>query len=203
MSPTLTLAMINQIVKIEWDMFSTVNNTEGLAKCQENPELFCVMRIAQAMIWQPETLTSYLQDLQTAQSKDINLMTEKYIRMMEVTHPAEYNRIRALLPPFNRKAVFLTEQIMAFFNEWENEINQRYPKLRRLGRLQQDTFYNTSTLNYLRSELLTFSIMTLNLCLRDVRAAYKQRHNLAEDILKNTARYYAYDSLESLENSVS
>ena len=83
-----------------------------------------------------------------------------------------------------------------------SKVAKRYPKFRQLGRKEQDGFNNTSTVTYLRGELLTYSPTTLNLCLRDAQNASAQQINLAEKILEGTARFYGYPSLSELEQKL-
>lgn len=194
--------LVEEIIKIEWDMFSNVNGSQNKASCQENSQTFCYMRIAQALIWQTDTLMSYLQDLSDARTAKINLMTEKYARMMQSTHPDEYLHIKDQLRPLDPQVSILTDQIMTYFKAWEEDIDRRFAKIRALKRQENDTFYNTSATTYLHGELLTYSTSTLTLCLRDVQNAYNNQVNLAEKILEKIAEFYGYSSLAQLESRI-
>ncbi|WP_434777959.1 DUF4125 family protein [Neisseria sp. Ec49-e6-T10] len=194
--------LLENIIKIEWSMFVNVKDAGGISHCQQDPQTFCLMRVTQASIWEDDTLASYLTDLQNACMLGINLMTEKYARMMQSTHPLEYEQIKHELPPLNAQSITTVNQIIEHFEKWDDEIVKRYPKLRHLGRKQQDYSGNTSTVTYLKGELLTYSAVTLALCLRDVQNAHRHQINLAEKILESTAKFYGYTSLENLEHQL-
>ncbi len=194
--------MIEKIVKTEWSMFSSVKDASGITYCQQDPQTFCLMRVSQASIWQDDTLASYLNDLKNAGLFGVNLMTEKYARMMESTHPVEYEQIKNRLPTLTPVLIQIVDQILAYFSKWDEEVARRYPKFRLLGRKGQDNFNNTTTVTYLRAELLTYSATTLNLCLRDAKNASDNQINLAEKILEGTAQFYGYSSLSELEHKL-
>ncbi len=194
--------LLEKIIKIEWTMFANVKDVSGYTHCQQDPETFCLMRVTQASIWQDDTLASYLNDLQNACLFGVNLMTEKYARMMERTHPAEFEQVKSKLSPLTIELVQIVDRILAYFINWDDEVARRYPKFRHLGRKGLDNFDNTSTATYLRGELLTYSAITLNLCLRDVQNAFDNQINLAEKILEGTARFYGYKSLSELEQKL-
>ena len=59
--------LVQDIIGIEWDMFSNVHNTGGKASCQNDREDFVIMRKSQFSTWSDETLASYLADLVKAQ----------------------------------------------------------------------------------------------------------------------------------------
>ena len=82
--------LVQDIIGIEWDMFSNVHNTGGKASCQNDREDFVIMRKSQFSTWSDETLASYLADLVKAQQDRRNLMSEKYGFMMESTFPDEF-----------------------------------------------------------------------------------------------------------------
>ena len=75
--------LVQDIINIEWDMFSNVHNTGGKASCQNDKDDFVIMRKSQFSIWGDDTLASYLADLVKAQQDRRNLMSEKYGFMME------------------------------------------------------------------------------------------------------------------------
>lgn len=87
------VGLIDAIVEGEWEMFHSVNNVGGPAECQSQQNTFEIMRRAQFSTWGDKTLSCYLEDIKKAQIQGRNLMTEKYARMMAVTHPAEFEQI--------------------------------------------------------------------------------------------------------------
>ncbi len=196
--------LIEDIIQIEWEMFSGVHNTGGQAECQQDPMMFCAMRVAQMLIWKTVTLESYLMDLLRAQSEGKNLMAEKYARMMRKTHPDEYEQVKKLFALRHREATLLTDQILSFFEQWQTDIGRRYPKVHALGRRGEVSGLGyTSTANYLEGELLTYSVRTLRLCWQDVMEARAQKINLVETILSHIAVLYGYQTLAKWEAKTS
>ena len=90
--------LIEKIVELEWQQFQKVQNEGGRASCQDNRPTFNIMRTSQFLVWKMEILESYYQDLQDAESKGWNLLTEKYARMMESTAPVQYEQLKERLP---------------------------------------------------------------------------------------------------------
>lgn len=187
---TDTSALIQQIIAIEWAQFSKVQNSEGPANCQNHPATFFVMRAIQASIWQDLTLQSYLHDLTVATNNNHNMMTEKYARMMEATHSAEYQQIKDYLPVISPQKQQLVDEIMTFFTYWQQQaVDEETQKF--IAAVK-----NESALTYLHGELLTYSIETLQLCLHDVQEASKTHRNLVKEIFAKTIAYY-----QSLQDS--
>ena len=86
--------LIEKIVELEWQQFQKVQNEGGRASCQDNRPTFNIMRTSQFLVWEMEILESYYQDLQDADAKGWNLLTEKYARMMESTAPVQYEQLK-------------------------------------------------------------------------------------------------------------
>ena len=198
--------LIVNIVDIEWTMFTSAQSEGGRADCQDDLKTFIIMRSAQFSVWGTETLESYYSDLLNAASDNINLMTIKYARMMEYTHPDEYEQLCDLLPPVDEEAESLVRLIAVAHTKWTHEINETYPVLSKLCRpadynaaLDSGVETWAAQDNYLHSELLTYSVPTLRLCVRDVEAALNDGVNLAFDILRATVSQYGYESLDEAE----
>ncbi|MGD9159243.1 MAG: DUF4125 family protein [Desulfobacteraceae bacterium] len=198
--------IIKKILALEWDMFTSVKNVNGRASCQDDKKTFLIMRKAQADVWSTDTLTSYLDDLESANRESINFMSIKYARMMEVTFPDEYENIKDRLPPISESVHSLVSEITKYHLDWSIEASKKYPKLFSLGRpvatAGTQAQHTISIENYLRSELLTYSEKTLKLCLKDTKEAFDNIRNLSVEILGNTAKSYGYDSLEEIEKSL-
>ena len=79
--------LINNIIDLEWEMFTNAASADGRASCQDDKVTFTIMRKAQAGIWSENTLSSYLYDLEEAAQNKINLMTIKYAHMMKIIKP--------------------------------------------------------------------------------------------------------------------
>ncbi len=199
--------LVEAIVKREWKMFGETQNRGGRASCQDDWQTFEIMRSAQHYVWKTDTLEAYLNDLDAALANGDNLVTLKYAYMMRVTFPDEYEQIKDRLPAVSEEKRRLVDDITRVFAEWTAVSSKKYPFLASMGRPQSSAQANGSHWaaidNYLYSELLTYSVKTLSLCLRDVLAAKERGESLSVEILKNTARLYGYPGLDELEVSLS
>ena len=193
--------IIEEILALEWDMFTNVKGKDGRASCQDDKKTFLIMRRAQADVWSIDTLSSYLSDLKNAKKDKINLIAIKYARMMEITFPEEYENIKDQLPLISENIHSLVNEIVKYHLAWSIEASRKYPNLFSLGRpvFTSEAQRNISIENYLRSELLTYSENTLKLCMTDTTKAVENNVNIPLEILKNTAKSYGYDSLDKIE----
>jgi hypothetical protein len=194
--------IILDIIELEWEMFSEVNNSGGRASCQEDYPTFKIMRASQAEVWTEELLQSYHYDLVQAKSLNRNLMTEKYARMMESTHPDEYKRIAGLLPVIDSNTLDLIEKIIVMNLKWKVETADKYPNLTQRGRViytKEDTCFLTSFETYLRGELRTYSLNTIQLYYDMTLEYWNRSENIEEIVLLNTVKKYGYDSLVQAE----
>lgn len=197
--------LINQIVELEWEMFSNVSNIGGKASCQEQPKTFGLARRSQALTWSEAVLESYLEDLITAKKEGRNLMTEKYARMMESTSPSEYAKIADMLPPVAPETLALIDKIVEIHEEWNAEVSKKFPHIRSKGRpfySSQDTPQVTSCETYMRGELATYSPKTLQLYYENISQQKAENINADEMTLAYTMKGYGYNSLEELEESL-
>lgn len=192
--------LLNEIIYLEWEMMISITAIDDPDGCREDPATFQIMRESQHLIWSEETLGSYLDDLKSAQNQKINMAAERYAHMMKITHPAEYEVIKKDLRPVAYEAAELVEKIMAVFTRWNNEVDRLYPNVRSFGRPATEDGTWTSVDTYLRGELLTYSVKTLNLCLQDVHRAEVQSVNLSAMTLEFMARFYGFKSLSAMEH---
>ena len=191
--------LIDEIVSMEWEMFSAVQNVGGTAPCQEDKTTFEMMRAGQAEAWPEELLSSYAGDLKAAREQKRNLMTEKYAYMMESTFPDEYEQMKRLLPEVDDSKAQLIEEIVKIFVTWRMETSRRYPSLSQVSRAihtYEDNPFQTSFETYLRGELKTFSQRTVELFFQMTQESLGAGINLEEAFLLNSVKKYGFDSLE-------
>jgi hypothetical protein len=196
---------IERIIQLEYDMFDVVQNENGRASCQDDFPTFKIMRESQFSVWDQATLKSYEHDLKAARAAKINLVAEKYGYMMQETDPEGFSRIADLLQPIEPAKLALIEPICEIHQQWYKAMAAAYPKLVGNGRpLSQADSYpgETSVLTYLRGELLTYSLATLQHYQKMVQHYQAAGINMVREILLATAQHYGYATLEAAENSI-
>lgn len=195
-------ALVDELVKLEWQAFDQVENIGGRAGCQDDWGTFSIMRKSQYFTWTEPMLKSYIHDFHVANDRGWNLITEKYGRMMESNDPVGYLAIREKLPVIPPEKREIIEEIVKIQVAWMEDFARRFPKAAGNARsihTSEDTLYNTSYETYLRGELGTYSDNTLDLYGRFIADLCLKEQNLAELTMRNTAFLYGYSSLEDLE----
>lgn len=194
--------IIDKIIHIEWDMFQAVNEGGPRADCQEDRATFEAMRRAQFLAWSPEACDAYFDDLMNAELDGRNLIAEKYIHMMKTTSPAQYGALAKTIPMPDdfqqRLAADTTRRLLA----QTVSLHLKYPYVSGSGRplhTKDDVSGVASIETYQLSELLTYSVKTLQLLSDHVTALEEAGRSLAGEILANTVKYYGYETLESAE----
>ena len=196
--------LIGRIVSIEWEMFSSVNENESRAMCQEDRATFEGMRIAQYKAWSPETISSYLDDMEDAQKNGRNLVEEKYIHMMKTTQPTQYAALLPRAAPVSDEAMTLAGSISEILLEQTRVLFEDYPFVSGRGRplysMQDGADISVET--YQLSELMTYPVKTLAALKDHITALNEDGKSLARMILENTVSFYGYKSLDEAEASI-
>lgn len=197
--------LIDEIVAVEWEMFSSVNNIGGRSACQDQQDTFEIMRRCNLLTWPAAMLRSYRADLYAALEEGRNTMTEKYARMMESTSPEEYAAIARYLPPVSEEVLQLVDRAADVLVPWEEELREKYPFLAARGRglsVDEGPGSKTSFETYLRAELKTYSAETLRAYVAYLEEAAAAGVNGSASVYQNMVRMYGYDSLEQASRAM-
>ncbi|MFI3238645.1 MAG: DUF4125 family protein [Lachnospiraceae bacterium] len=197
--------LVDELVALEWIAFDQVQNEGGRADCQDDLATFTIMRKSQYLTWNIRMLKSYIADFKSANESGLNLITEKYGRMMSSTDPDRYEEISKFFTELTAKQISLIEQVVAIQVRWMESFALEYPKMAGNSRsihTYEDTVFNTSYETYLRGELGTYSDETLKLYASFIISLAKDGKNLAELTMEHTARLYGYESLKDAEYKI-
>ena len=183
--------IIERILAKELKMFLSVPSVRK-SSCQDYPESFKLHRRAQFSCWSRETLESYRHDLERAEEKGINLMTQKYARMDN------------LIPPLSSNP--LIDTIVGYHCAWQRSMMKKYPGIMCGGRplsSAEDSAFLTSFETYLRGELETYSDTTLELLNFDILDKNAKGISMAEELYTFLVKDKGYDSLDEAEQASS
>jgi hypothetical protein len=201
-SEKITLA--EQVVRLEWAQFQDVNNEGGRANCQGDWPTFHQMRLAQFATWPIRLLESYRDDLALAPHENRNLLTEKYAWMMQSTDPAYFDdNLRAHLPVLDSERRAIQERIIATQVAWARTFMNHYLMLganMRVLTTSQDTRDITSFETYLRGELSSYSLRTVELYADWIRDCSARARNITTETLLNTVLLGGFASLDDAED---
>jgi hypothetical protein len=194
--------LIKNIMALEWKQFDKVHNEGGRAACQDNYETFRIMRLSQYMTWPVNLLSSFCDDLQKAEKRGWNLITEKYGRMMKNTAPDQYRLIENQFPLISDERQRLQETIVLIQVGWMESFANQFPAIAGGSRKihsYEDSIYDTSYETYLRGEISTYSDETFVQYAGFITDAMKAGRNIAYEIMENTVALYGYKSLQDAE----
>ena len=189
-------AKIEEIIKIEWQMFQNVDNLGGRADCQDDFETFYIMRRSQYDNWTAEMVDAYSDFAARSQEEGRNLVSEKYARMMAYTDLHYFNKhLRDKL--INK----IVERLIC----WEEEMARRYPKLAgtaRPIRSSEDKYGFTSMETYARGELETYPQELLSLYAEYVNKLQEAGLSLSQKNLNTMVAMYGYKNIEEAEGAI-
>lgn len=121
---------------------------------------------------------------------------------MESTFPEEYEEIKEHLPDVADK-LEIVEKIVKINLEWDADMLRAYPNLRNRGRVlttaEDGIMAGSSMESYLRGELLSYSVHTLELIWKETLEAYERGESLLKQTIANETLFYGYRSLEEAE----
>lgn len=200
------MALVNEIVELEWRQFDLVDNIGGRASCQDDYSTFSMMRKSQYMTWPKRLLESYKNDLIAANQRGWNLITEKYGRMMASTSPVEYGKIKDQMPLLSQQRINLQEQLIQIQVAWMEEFKEQYPNIATNARVihtYEDQIDDTSYETYLRGEISTYSDQTIILYGRMIVDYVNKGRSYVKEIMTNTIHFYGYLSLEDAKEKLS
>ena len=196
--------LLEKIISIEWDMFTSVNKDEEPTSCQKNPTTFEGMRTAQFSAWSLPAAQAYLCDLETARQTGRNLIEEKYIYMMKTTEPEQYAALLPRVTPPVESALSLAQEVSAILLKQMRTLFEDYPYISGQGRplySEADCYNIVSVETYQLCELMTYSVKTLAALKGHITALEKNSVSLAQVILENTVRFYGYETLDTAESA--
>lgn len=190
---------IDEIVSMEWELFTNLKNEGGRASCQDNKPEFEINRKSQFEAWGENVVNSYYNDLITASNEGRNLLFEKYAFMMEYTHFSEFEKIKNYLPFQDEKKLKVISLIENIIMKWEEEFREKYPNISKNARPMENVNEGelASARVYLIGEHKSYSYIT-NLYFYDY--IKNLDYNLVEKIFLNIAKKKSYNSLEEFEN---
>lgn len=201
------MSLTDRIIEKEFSMFTTVNQGHDRADCQDDKETFTIMRKSQFSAYDIFTLESYLQDLLAAEAGHRNLVAEKYAWMMAKTAPADFVKLRDLLPAISDTKQKLVQDILNIYGQWTQEFYRLYPHLSGQGRSFDDDSQSplgaTSSMTYMEGELLTYSEHTLRALYAHQQMLLAQGKNMVLAIMLATVQAYGYVSLADAEQKLS
>lgn len=184
------LCMIEKIIEKEWEYFSAARNIDGKAHCQSDYETFEIMRKAQFMVYDMNTLQLYYHDLLVR-----DLISLKYGYMMKTTDPKGYEKIKSILPEISVEKAQMIEAIVAIQVEMTEDYYQDKPRLLKQARkihTYEDTLDQTSSETYLRGELSTYSMETLVSYASNLVACVNEGRNIVQEMIDYELERYGY-----------
>jgi hypothetical protein len=196
--------IIDEIIALEWEMFTNTVNVGERASCQDDAHTFEINRRSQFETWDGQTLESYLRDLRDAKANGANLVAFKYGYMMGYSYPAEFASVKDDLPEVTDEKRGLVRYITDIHLAWRAELRPNFPRILGKGRpekIADETPGFVSVESYTLGELQSMSMRTLTLYKSYIDNLKSDGKNLAYMILDNTAKLYGYRSLEAAENA--
>ena len=202
MKPERRNLVIEQILRVEWEMLQKVAGIDGRAGCQEEWQTFHIMRYSYYNAWSNEMLKSYMKDLDEAFRDKRNLVMEKYAYMMEFTDPEYYQtKLMPYLPKLEEESRRMIDEIAAYLVACDKEFAAKYPKLSQKGRPieAKNNGGETSAETYTKGELRTYSKFTLKSFADHIKKCREEGTNFAFRVKDKMVQMYGYTSVDDAE----
>ncbi|VWL85859.1 DUF4125 family protein [Oceanivirga miroungae] len=190
--------IIKEILDIEWELFTNLNNVGGRANCQDNKNEFLITRSSQWENLSRNVCYSYLKDLHNARISNTNPLFEKYAYMMEYTHKDEFDKIKMYLPEEDERKNKVISKIEEIVMNWEKEFHSKYPKISKFVR-QIDIDDVAPARAYLIGEHKSYSYTTNLIYLEYIKTL---DFNLVEKIYSDIIAKKGLKDLDTLEGSL-
>jgi len=183
------------VIRREWNWFGQVRNEGGRAFCQDDWVTFRKMREAKFDVWSRDMLESYAGDLDVYDQTGLNPVMLKYAYMMESTAPERYEELKPYLPEVDAQRDGLIESITAWELADYRKFAESFPRFAAQSRsvsALEDASDNTSFETYLRGELKTYSLETLQCYRKRLQELEPTGSSLTQLTMDNIARQYGY-----------
>jgi len=182
--------ILKMIVNIEKTMFRNVHRNMPKDRCESLLKAFTIMRYNNFKPFSEKTLRLYLTHLEDVMPSGRNLMKDKYARMED------------LIPPLNDNPII--DNIVNIEKKWQEEVVRKYPNIfKQSFNPFDETIKEKKKLTfekYLRSELETYSDLTIESYYDDLINMQKEGKNLAYEIYNNIFKEIGFESLEDANN---
>lgn len=174
---------INFIINFEWDQFDKVNGLNGRAVCQDSPEEFMIMRLAQYLSYDNELINLIYVDMVRAEDEGFNPIFDKYARMMEYTDKESFENIKDRLNKLSPVKRAILESIRERLNKTKTSLPAKLQKVRPDESLSK----KISSTDYYVCEISFMSLKTLWKIEEEIK---RKGHNFVEQIYQNTIYLY-------------
>lgn len=179
--------------------FATDNKAVQTDKAFETLE---VMKLNRYRTWNEEMITQYIYDYNCEKVKGRDIISEKYLRMLESTDQDEYRKIEDTLPKVSEEKKKIIDKLVFAEVGCLEELNEKYPELFKHTRSihsYEDNSMNTSYETYLKGELLTYSDKMLELYNNFWAKALAENENPCLNIVNYAVKEYGHKDLKEAE----
>lgn len=113
---------------------------------------------------------------------------------METTYPSEFEELKQYLQKLSDDQKRQIEDIVLIHLKWDMEMKEAHSGSEgKIMTTKEDSPENGSSMgNYLRAELATFSLHTLQLFEQETKEAFENGENLLMETIKNETAFYEY-----------